>query len=262
MADKMYKLYQEQKKEPLTDEFIEKAFDIMMEDESELIPYIQDFRIRDFSEKLLGVYCNEDRSIHINKKAISKQPINPQLIALHVLKHELEHARNLKSLYEGRKDIESTLVYYSLRAYAMEHDLDYEPNLDNLYPRFLAFNTKLNYEFDPGERIADIKSCKYLVNLLKNQKDTDELLISRGMLYYAYIRGYKDNRYYLDSPTYEFLLKTGMFHDHYWLKNRVDKKCYNFDTRITYGLPITQQEYDHEIINKVKLYKKEWVVEK
>ena len=48
MADKMYKLYQEQKKEPLTDEFIEKAFDIMMEDESELIPYIQDFRIRDF----------------------------------------------------------------------------------------------------------------------------------------------------------------------------------------------------------------------
>ena len=256
MADKMYKLYQEQKKEPLTDEFIEKAFDIMMEDESELIPYIQDFRIRDFSEKLLGVYCNEDRSIHINKKAISKQPINPQLIALHVLKHELEHARNLKSLYEGRKDIESTLVYYSLRSYAMEHDLDYEPNLDNLYPRFLAFNTKLNYEFDPGERIADIKSCKYLVNLLKNQKDTDELLISRGLLYYAYTRGYKDNRYYLDSPTYEFLLKTGMFHDHYWLKNRVEKKDYNFDTRITYGLPITQQEYDHEIINKVKLYKK------
>ena len=169
MSDKMYKLYQEYKGDSLTDEFIDRAFDIMMRDELDLIPYIQDFKIRKFSDKLLGVYSNEDRSIHINREAIARQKINPQLLALHVLRHELEHARNLKTLYEGKKDLESTLIYYSLRAYAMEHGIDYEPNLDNLNETFLAFSTKLCYETDPGERIADIKACKYIVNLLKNQ---------------------------------------------------------------------------------------------
>lgn len=262
MSDKMYELYQEYKGDSLTDEFIDQAFDIMMRDELDLIPYIQDFKIRKFSDKLLGVYSNEDRSIHINREAIARQKINPQLLALHVLRHELEHARNLKTLYEGKKDLESTLIYYSLRAYAMEHGIDYEPNLDNLNETFLAFSTKLCYETDPGERIADIKACKYIVNLLKNQRDSNELLIARGMLYYAYTRGYKDNGFYLDPPAYEFLLKTGMFHDHYWLKNRVEKKDYCYDTRITYGLPVTYSEYDKGVINKVKLYKKEWVVDK
>lgn len=262
MADKIYELFQESKKESLTDEFIKEAFDIMMQSEVELKPYIEDFRIRNFSEKLLGVYSNEDRSIHINREIIANQTINSHLLALHVLRHELEHARNLKKLYEGKKDLESTLIYYSLRSYAMEHGLDYEPNLDNLYERFLAFRARLNYETDPGERIADIKACKYVVNLLKNQRESDELLIARGMLYYAYTRGYKDNGFYLDPPTYEFLLKTGMFHDHYWLKNRVEKNDYCYDTRITYGLPVTYSEYNKGVINKVKLHKKEWVVNK
>lgn len=262
MADKIYELFQEHKDGPLKDEFINKAFDIMISNEEELLPYIKDFQIRNFSEKLLGVYSNENRSIHINREVIEKQIINPQLLTLHILKHELEHARNLKKLYDGKKDLESTLIYYSLRAYAMDHGLDYEPNLDNLCAKYLYYDTKLCYETDPGERIADIKACKYIVNLLKNQNNTDELLIARGMLYYAYTRGYKDNGYYLDPPVYEFLLRTGMFHDHYWLKNRVEKKDYCFDTRITYGLPVTYSEYDKGVMNKVKLYKNEWVVNK
>lgn len=261
MANKIYELFQEYKKEPLKDEFIEKAFDIMMDDEDDLLPYVKDFQIRNFSEKLLGVYSNEDCSIHINSEVIARQKINAQLLALHVLRHELEHARNLKKLYDGKKDIESTLIYYSLRAYAMDHGLNYEPNLDNLCAKHLYYDTKLCYDSDPGEKIADIKACKYLVNLLKNQEDTDELLIARGMLYYAYVRGYKDNGYYLDPPTYEFLLRTGMYHSYYWMKNRVEKNDYCFDTRINYGLPISYSEYNQKVLKKVKLQKNKWLVE-
>ncbi len=259
MANEIYKLFQENKAAPLSNEFIEKAFEIMMTNEDDLLSYIKDFEIRDFSDKILGVYSNENRSIHINKEVIAKQQINPQLLTLHILKHEIEHARNLKTLYDGKKDLESTLVQYSLRAYAMDHDL-YDHNLDNLFAEFLYFKTKLCYECDPGERIADIKASKYLVNLLKNQKDTVELLIARGMLYCAYVRGYKDNGYYLDAPTYEFLLKTGMFHDHYWLKNRVEKNNYCFDTRIMYGLPVSYSEYNQKVIKKTKLENHNWIV--
>ena len=148
-------------------------------------------------------------------------------------------------------------MYYSLRSYAMEHGLDYSPNVDNLFKSFLDISIKMNYELDPGERLADIKACKYMVNLLKNQRRTEDLLLARGMLYYAYARGYNDNGYYLDPPTYDFLLKTGMYREHYWLKNRVNAKDYCFDTRITYGLPVTYTEYKRGISEKTKVLKKE-----
>ncbi len=138
----------------------------------------------------------------------------------------------------------------------MEHKIDKIPNLDHLSDFFLRINTKANYETDPGERLAEIKAWKYMVNLLKNQRTSDDLLKARTMLYASYIRGYKDNRYYLDPPTYEFLLKTGMFYPFNWLKNRVEKKDYSFETRITYGLPITKEEYDEKVLQKVKLKRK------
>lgn len=256
MSDRIYNLYQENKNTPLDEKFITDAFEIMIDKENDLIPYVKDFSVTNLPKKLLGAYSNEEKCIRISKEAIEEQPINHQLYALHVLRHELEHARNLKILYDNHRDIESLIVYYSLRAYAMEHNLEFTRNSDNLIKEFLDIGTKINYEIDPGERLADIKASKYMVNLLKNQRRSEDILIARGMLYYAYQRGYKDNGYYLDPPTYDFLLKTGMFHDHYWLKNRVNNKDYCFDTRITYGLPITYSEYNEKVLQKVKLQRK------
>ncbi len=257
MSDRVYELYQRNKNTSLDENFIIDAFEVMIDKEKELIPYVKDFQITNLPKKLLGAYSNEDRCIKISKEAIEAQPINHQLYALHVLRHELEHARNLKTLYENHRDIESLIVYYSLRAYAMEHNLEFTRNSDNLIKEFLDIGTKINYEIDPGERLADIKACKYMVNLLKNQRRSEDLLITRGMLYFAYQRGYKDNGYYLDPPTYDFLLKTGMYHDHYWLKNRVNDKDYSFETRITYGLPVTYSEYKKGVSEKTKVLRKE-----
>ncbi len=256
MSDKIYELYKDYEGFPLTNTFIMNAFDLMLEKDPELIPFINDILISNKSNNLLGSYSPEERIIRINKEAISNQENNSKILALHILKHEIEHARNLKTLYKGKDDIESKIVYYSLRGFAIKHNIDPYPNFDNLIDDYLEFITKYNYTIDPGERLVDIKASKYIVNLLKNQRDSDDLLIARAKLYHAYIRGYKDNNYYLDPPTYEFLLNTGMFHEHYWLKHRVDKKDYSFDTRITYGLPITYEEYNDKVLNKVKLYKK------
>lgn len=260
MSKEIYKLYKEYNNKPLDNNFINKAFELMLDQEKELIPYINDFRITGEYARYLGAYLPEDRIIKINKELIEKQNINHQLFTLHIIKHELEHARNLKTLYEGKNDIESLIIYYSLRSYAIEHNLERFPNLDHLYKDFLEIETKMNYKTNPGERLTDIKACKYIVNLLKNQRNSEDLLISRIMLYYAYTRGYKDNRYYIDPPTYEFLLKTGQFHDHYLLKNRINKNDYSFNTRITYGLPITNEEYNKQVLHKVKLYKKNWII--
>ena len=260
MSNKVYSLYQNNKYSNLDNNYIYNIFDEMIAKEPELMPYVNDFIITEEPGMALGVYSNEDRHIKINKELIEKQECNSQLLTIEVIRHELEHARNLKTLYEGRDDIESTIVGYSLRHFAMAHNIDKNPNLDNLDELFIAINTRLNYEIDPGERLAEIKAWKYIVNLLKNQRTSMDLLIARSMLYYSYIRGYNDNGYYLYSPTYEFLLKTGMLHDHYWLKNRVNKNDYCFNTRITYGLPITYPEYEKKVLSKVKLQKREWII--
>ena len=261
MADKIYELYQENKNRVLDDKFINSTFETMLEKESGILPYIKNFIITDedkkrFGMKLIGYYSLEDKSITINKKTIKEQSINHQLYTLHVLKHELEHVKNLKKLYEGKNDIETLIINCSLRSYAIEHGIDRLSNIDEFNKTFLNLNTWANYEIDPGERLVDIRASKYLVNLLKNQRDSEDLLIARSMLYYAYIRGYKDNRYYLDAPTLEFLRKTGMYVDANRLKTRIDENDYSFDTRITYGLPITYPEYNDKVLKKVKLQKK------
>lgn len=256
MANKVYSYYQEQKHQELDKRFIYDIFDEMMGAEPELMPFIDDFRIVEAPTSSLGSYSNENRCIKINRKLIEEQPVNSHFLAIEVVRHELEHARNLKNLYAGKDDIESLVISYALRSYAMQNGMNRHFNIDRLDPFFLGINTKANYETDPGERLAEIKAWKYMVNLLKNQRTSDDLLKARTMLYYSYIRGYKDNRYYMDAPTYEFLLKTGMHHEYYWLKNRVAKKDYSFDTRITYGLPITYPEHEDKVLKKVLLQKR------
>lgn len=257
MAKPLYEMFMDEKNTPLKESYIRDSFELMIGEEPSLKPYIEDFRVVKSIDRVLGTYSKDNRMIKINKECLDSIDGNKQLMALKAVRREIEHARNLKTLLEGRDDIESLVVGYSLRDYAMKEGISTSPNLDRIYPDFLTISKNMNQETDPAERLADIKAWKFLVNFLKNQRRTDDLLTARTMLYYSYIRGYKDNRYYLDAPTYEFLLKTGMHHEHYWLKNRVEKKDYSFDTRLTYGLPITYPEYEEKVLKKVLLQKRE-----
>lgn len=248
----MYELYNYYKDKPVKKEYLEKAFNQILDEEPELIPYVEDLCVVDNEIKDLGTYTNQSKIVTIDKGLINDHSEYPSLTALGVLRHELEHARNMKTIHEGRKDIETTVLSYALRDYELLNHINNRGKMDTFDIFMLHCRIKGNYETDPGERIAEIKAWKYMVNLLKNKNKTQDLLQARTMLYFAYIRGYKNN-YYLESPTYNFLLETRLLEDFYHLRKRINEEDYCFDTRLMYGLPLTQKEYDKKILQKVRL---------
>ena len=258
MRTELYELYDRNLGRKLEECFINEAYELMLKKEDSLDQYINDFKIENNEpNNVLGKYLYEDKEIVIYPQSIinSNNPEykNKQLAALETIRHEIEHARNLKTIEEGRKDIESKVLRSSLKDYVIDHNIDY--SLDYGKDDLISLRMKIveNYETNPGERIAEIKAWKYLVNLLKNKRKTEDLLIARSMLYYSYIRGYRNNKYHLESPTFDFLLKTGMFHDLLFLKRDFEKKDYCFNTRIMYGLPISYNEQKDKALQKVKL---------
>ncbi len=256
MSDRVYELYQYNVGEELTESFLQDVFEELRKQEPGLKEYAKDFRVG-YASKDLGNYVLEDRLIKVSKPLIiQKCPQNPHLLGIEVIRHELEHARDLQTLEQRRKDIESLIVQIGLRYYSLRHGLDPLPNIDHLYPDFLEKEMQMYYNINPEERMAEIRGWSYMVNMLKNQRKSDDLLLARRMLRRSYVRGYEDKKLYLDSPTMQFLLKTGMFHEYYWLKNRIEQKNYCFDTRLLYGLPLTKKEYDQKILRKVRLRKK------
>ena len=257
MNKKIHELLKSYEGKELDDNFINEAYKLMIQN-LDVNDYISDFSI-DNNSMQLGSYSNMDKRIKINKDHIMECNHvvgNKKLLSLEVIRHELEHARQLKKLHNWQKDIESAIIDYSLKPYSLIQGLEIPYDQIEYEPNFLDIKKKQNYTIDPGERLAEINAWKYIISLIKNQNHTDDLLQSRTMLYHSYIRGYKDNGYYLDPPTYEFLLKLGLYRDLYLLKQRLDKTKYCFDTRITYGLPITYDEYNTETLKKAKLKKK------
>lgn len=261
MNPELYALFMAYQDKELDDDFIYKAFDIMMKYETGLKYYVEDFDLHEEKEKqhdgevILGAYSNDNRVVEIYKKSVLSDPkiSNKKLLTLAVLRHELEHARNLKRLYEKKCDIETRVIDYSLIEHSLKNHLYRGSMLDDLNPLMLRARKYSTYEIDPGERIAEIKAWKFMVNLLKNQRRSDDLLVARSKLFYSYIRGYKTNGYYLEPPTYEYLLALGLYHSHYLLKKTFRNSFYSLDTRLLCGLPISQEEYNNKVLQKVKL---------
>ena len=256
MNKELYRLLENYENSELDDNFISTSFDIMLDAEDELRDRFVDHLVLDETLKPIGTYCYEDKKISINSDNVKQSAAinkysNDKLYAIHVLRHEFEHARAIKRLYEFRSDIESTVIDYSLREHCMYYGVINPIIPENEY--YSAIDDKDLYLCEPDERIADIKSWKFVVNLIKNKRGSKDLLYARSMLYYSYIRGYKDNRYYLDPPTYRYLLMNRMFNNYKYLKGRVDSNDYSLDTRILCGLPITYQEYDRVLLRKLGL---------
>ncbi len=256
--DELYELYLKYRGKNIDDDFLNKAFDLTMRKEKCLLPYIADFKITENTkDKRFGTYSHNSRLLTVNKGKINDFPVEQKnIFGIQILRHELEHARNIRTLEEQRQDIESRIIQYSLKVYSLlsgKEDLSKTDNIDLL---LLIANKSLNYDIDPEERLADIKAWRYMVNFLKNQRNSKDILLARTYLYYAYIRGYKDNRYYLDCPTYMYLLNTHQLEDLKRLKNTVDTKDYSLGTRLIYGLPITYEEHKEGVLDKVLLQRR------
>lgn len=259
--NEIYKLLKQYNNKELDKEFFEKAFSYFLKEDESLFRFVNKIKVTDADEEdetlgnyriedeMITIYLNNIKDEHIDKKNIN----NRNILGLQVLKHELLHADTIRKIREGKKDIKTYVKMMGLLDYCAKKGIYYPLETDLQYLNFL---TKENYISDPNERTTDIDSWKYIVNLLKNQKNTQELLYARSRLYYSLIRGYKDNGIYINSPTYEFLLELRQIREFKLVKKRVEEKDYNFDTRLTCGLPISKDEYYNKILKKTKLQKK------
>lgn len=258
MYKEIYKLWKENKGQELSDDFIEIAFNIISEHYG-LYFYAKDLEIGD-TRGSLGEYDKENRVVIINKDNILRagpknglqMNIDKKLLTLEVLRHELEHAKHLQKLYEQKNDIESRILGYSLRNYALNHGLATPKSFYELDSYFLMEKKQDNYGIDPAERLAEVRGWKFIINLIKNSRTSEDLIYARNMLYYSYMKGYIRNGFYR-NPTYDFLINMGMTDEYKELDKLVGESHYSFDTRLTYGLPLTRGEFVESVKKKVKL---------
>ncbi len=264
MSSPIYELYEQYKNKGIDDDFINKAYELMIQKEPELVPFVNNFKIEPDGEGNIASYSMRERIIRVDRDLLREnldaEPIkNDPIFTLRVVRHELEHARDLKKLHEGKDDIESAIIKIALRDYAIDHGLERFDFYDKTAFFMQDFNwrRKENRRVNPEERLADIRAWKYLVNLLKNQRTTQDLLIAKSKLYYAFIHGYQENPYFIEAPTYRFMLNMGMYHQYYLFKKRVEEKNeYSFYTRLMYGLPLKQEEFDRQILKTLGLQKR------
>ena len=259
----LYNLLNEYDKKLVDKDFISRAYNYLLEDNPKLNNYISKLIITNnkAENNVLGRYIgNSDKKIIIylnnilNRNTQSNNINRTNILALEALKHEFTHADQIRRIDEGKKDITTETIKLSYLNYCTEKGYFYP--LKEYDMKYINFLTKENYYISPNERNAEIESWKYIVNLLKNKRTSDELLFSKSNLYYSYIRGYKDNGLYINCPTYEFLLELRLIREFKIIKQKVETKNYSLDTRLNSGLPITKDELENEILKKLKLVKK------
>ena len=258
MYKEIYRLLKEYEGQELTDDFIEIAFNIISQ-YYDLYFYAKDVEISD-TDRSLGEYDKERRIVIVNKENILragprnglKMNIDKKLLTLEVLRHEIEHAVHLKKLYELKNDVESRIIRSSLRNYALNHGLAKPKSFVEMDPYYLMERKQDGYGIDPAERLAEIRGWKFIINLIKNSRTSEDLIYARNMLYYAYAKGYIKSGYFR-VPTYDFLINMGLVDEYKELNELVNDSRYSFSTRVTLGLPITHEEYTQSIRKKAKI---------
>lgn len=261
--NKLYELLKEYDNKILDKEFLERAFKYLLEEEKDLNDYACNLKVttndetseifgnyRKPPDKLITIYVNNI----IDKDVFSNNVNRKNIFALEALKHELVHARQLKNIDSGKKDINTEVNKLSLLSYCKKIGIFYPLQEYNM--KYIDFLTKENYNICPDERSAEIAAWKYIVNLLKNKRYSDELLFAKTNLYYSYLRGYKDNGIYINCPTYEFLMELRLMRELKYIKSKAESHNYNLETRLKCGLPITHEEYNKEVLKRLRLKKK------
>ncbi len=168
---------------------------------------------------------------------------------LHILSHELEHAKQFKKLYTktSNNDIEKVLLGSCYRMYSV-FDLDIINGLykagynDDQIDIYLKQKHQLyedNYDFAPHERMAECRSYRNVISILELVKDACPTLLTLEQfnLFSNYIRGYDSSA----IPTWNYLTAIGNMNDWYTVQ-RMGLDL-NLHDRMLFGLEIKNNEY-------------------
>ncbi|MBQ6135043.1 MAG: hypothetical protein IJI60_01860 [Bacilli bacterium] len=250
MEEALKKLIEKYYDRFLTRGFIQEAFDILISYYKDLEDYISDFQLIFYYEDNLGRYDLQTRVLSVNVGNLCETIIEPsiknrKLLSLEVLRHELEHVKQIKTLWEGEESLEKYLLTCAFQFYCLRENIS-KNNKDSQYIKNLAFLKKDNYDLDPSERLAEIRAFEFVLPLLDKARDRNDLETLKKALWKQYCKGYFMRDQFLPSPTYEFLLNIGLCKECEVLQEMVEKYHYYPHTRFVYGLPMEPEEVEKE----------------
>ena len=250
MEESLKKLIDKYYDRRLTRGFIEEAFDILISHYKDLESYISDFQTIFYYEDNLGRYDLQTRVLSVNVSNLCETIIEPtiknrKLLSLEVLRHELEHVKQIQTLWEGEESFEKYLLTCAFQFYCIQKKI-LNGNQDPKYIWNLAFMKKDNYDLDPSERLAEIRAFEFVLPLLDKDRDKGDLEVLKKELWKQYCKGYFMRNQFLPPPTYEFLSKIGLDTECEILRKRVVDNHYDSRTRFIYGLPMEMEEIEKE----------------
>ena len=222
-------------------EFARTTYNILKERMPSLKPYLSDnIKVEKVSDEVPGSladYNRETGEVRIFIDTLNQRGgfYSPYL-AQESIRHELEHANHVKIIKENRHDTQSFVVINSVNIDPITHDINPIGNC------VINGEVSVDYFIHPLERLAHIKSRKFMVSQLRYKTYSVELEIARKRLYEAYARGYLYNGFYFECPAYEFYTKYRMFVEYYGMKHMAEDYKDNLENRLLYGLPVRQDE--------------------
>lgn len=197
-----------------------------------------------------------------------KEIVRYNLEILHYILHECEHVQQYKQCNDKNNSLKKALLEESL------HDTIFLTEIDKLdYSKLtekelININKKANYcmlrysiyhtiyKYLPSERMAEIDSFKYILNLLKNEKNP-ELCREKENYEKGYIirelMGYKKENDKIVCPTFSMYQEFNKLLKNHELLNEIITSLSKYsenidlDERIYLGLPITTEEFNSKL---------------
>lgn len=178
-----------------------------------------------------------------------------------VICHELEHALQFKTKHSDRQDSDAILtrICYAICSPKIILSLLMKGSSLKQISDYLTDNTNnyiKNYDIDPLERMAEIKTLRFIREIIEPIKEKVPNLyqIKFNDVITEYIKGYEQTSSTIISPTWKYLQKMQHGNDlqkfsFYNQNNEVMQKKlfkqHNLTERLIYGFPITEDEYQN-----------------
>lgn len=170
-------------------------------------------------------------------------------IIIQTLLHELEHANQCKKVDKKGNDLESMIITYSsLNMLLTLRDGYFDKLVDEGYSESLIYlylqekNKRYHkyYQYAPIERLAEYYSHKTMAMILKELGNLSVIYYFECLkLYQNYIKGYIEGI----TPTKFYFRMLGI--SEFWPKIEEASKALDFESRVSLGLPINEEEYEY-----------------
>jgi hypothetical protein len=245
MSKKPYKelnnLVKSYEEKPIDNAFVYDAFEIMKASEPKLKDDLARISVKPspvsfargnyhYSTKELFIYLNEIETSYLN----DSQKLDA---CITMISHLIEHARSFQKFQNSDDDIESFVTGLCFNI---------DPNTNKVIQVDCTEGHKplSAFLYSPVERIASIRAAEFFVNLVKDRKNQEALEDARSVLSDIYLKGYINNGYFLNPPTYNYLIERRDPETLKVLDKMVNDNKYDLYTRVLCGLPIKLDEID------------------